>query len=55
MRFARPGPPSLRLTEFEDFAFASKYVVNILIKAPFAAFLLPIYGWKQAQANGEGP
>ncbi|MGO7732991.1 hypothetical protein ACC713_18400 [Rhizobium johnstonii] len=31
-----------------------KCATHILVRALFAVFLLPIRGWKQARANGEG-
>ncbi|MBX4993798.1 polyferredoxin [Rhizobium binae] len=37
-----------------DFSAVLKYAAHILVRAPFAVFLLPIRGWKQARANGEG-
>ncbi|MBX4986702.1 hypothetical protein [Rhizobium lentis] len=37
-----------------DFPAVLKYAAHILVRAPFAVFLLPIRGWKQARAKGEG-
>ncbi|NKM72286.1 hypothetical protein [Rhizobium laguerreae] len=44
--FRRSGVPNLRSTGFET--------THILVRAPFAVFLLPIRGWKRVRANGEG-
>ncbi|MGO7537761.1 hypothetical protein ACC680_04080 [Rhizobium ruizarguesonis] len=50
MRRSEPSTNRLR----EDFPAILTYAAYIFVSVPFAVFLLPIRGWKQARANGEG-
>ncbi|MBY4607932.1 hypothetical protein K6M90_09740 [Rhizobium sp. 9T] len=49
----RPSELSIGRSQ-NDVPGALKHVAQILVRAPLAVFLLPIRGWKQARANGEG-
>ncbi|MGO8123042.1 hypothetical protein ACC728_18660 [Rhizobium ruizarguesonis] len=53
LRAFRPSKPSIDRSR-DVFPAALKYAAHILIRAPFAVFLLPIRGWKETRANGEG-
>lgn len=53
LRALRPSEPSTNRLRV-DFPAILKYAAHVLARAPFAVFPLPIRGWKQARANGEG-